>query len=138
MEFNQPKSGGAFIGSKELVGNVLLVLKVHGKETSYDALSGGDRTIAKVDAVVLDSEGNGELREDSMLSQRYIVDRLAPGDTNTLGRVVQLPAKKPGMNGAIVLEPFEPGDAELAAKWLKKHEDEAVALLAESFGATEV
>jgi len=138
MEFSQPRSGGNFISSKELIGNVLLVLKVKGKETSYDQLSGSDRDIAKVDAVVLDANGNGEFREDAMISQRYLVDRFAVGDTNVLGRVVQLPSRKPGMNGAIVLDPFEPGDADLAAKWIKAHEDKSIALLSESFGATEV
>lgn len=123
MGFNQPRSGGSYVKTADILGKLLLIRKVEKIDTRYDDMSGRERDEAHVTLVVLD----GAAEEiEGIITHQFIVNRLKAGDTDVLGRVNQLKPKKPGQNGAIVLDNFTDADTKVAQAWLDSHSDETM------------
>lgn len=117
--FNQPQSGGGFFNSKEHVGSLLLITKVH--EVYHNAMNvyqgkPAPRDEAKVDVVDLDRGDLGyQLRERITMTHPGIVNRLSTGATNILGRLTM----ETGTNGDYyALQPYEDADVDKATRWV--------------------
>lgn len=118
MEFNQPRGGGSYLGSADILDQLILILSVNKIDRRFDEMAGRERDEVHVTFVNLTGDG---VEKDGIITHKYVGDRLKQGDTNVLGRVVQLPAKRPGQNGAIILDRFSDEDAKLASDWIKKN-----------------
>jgi hypothetical protein len=117
MEFTQPRGGGSYVKSGDILDQLILVLDVRKIESRYDEMAGRERDEAHVTFAILPDGA----ATDSIITNKYVVDRFKVGDKNVLGRVVQLPAKKPGQNGAIILDRYTDEDVKAAGKWLKSN-----------------
>lgn len=129
MGFNQPRSGGSYIKTADVLGKLLLIRNVDKIDTRYDEMSQRERDEAHVTLVVLDGDAS---EVEGIITHQFIVNRLKAGDKDVLGRVVQLKPKKPGQNGAIVLDNFTDADAKVAQAWIDAHDetvDEALSIL---------
>jgi hypothetical protein len=121
-DFNQPSSGGGFFESKNAVGHLILITKVHQiyhNPTNVYAGKPQPRDEAKVDLVDLDAPGQDH-RERITITHPGLVNRLTEGATNVLGRIGQVPTENG--NPAYVLNAHEGQDVMRAQQWVQMYE----------------
>lgn len=117
--FNQPQAGGGFFDTKNHVGSLVLITKVHEVyHNSMNVYQGkpAPRDEAKVDIVDLDQDG--VLRERITLTHPGLVNRLSTGATNILGRITQEPTSD-GQNYYYALQGYEETDVPRATQWVQ-------------------
>lgn len=118
-EFAQPGTGGGYFISKDALGHLILITQVHDVYHNPTNVYRGivqPRDEAKVDYVDLDS-WDKELHERVIMTHPGLVNRLATGKTNILGRVSEQPTKD-GNNTFYALDPHEDADVQRAKAWL--------------------
>lgn len=119
-EFNQPTGGGGFFATKDAVGHLVLITKVHEVYHNAANIYQGKlqpRDEAKVDIVDLD--GDELLGEGMILTHPGLVNKLRAGATNVLGRITQEPTKD-GLNVYYNLSPYQDDDTLQAQMWIEK------------------
>jgi hypothetical protein len=121
--FQQPASGGGFFESKNALGHLVLITKVHSITQVTDTYGGVARLVDEVvmDLVDLDAidpqTGQPAHRERVKNQHVGIVNRLTVGKELVLGRIGQV--QTANGNTTFVLQPFdEATDAPRAAAWV--------------------
>lgn len=120
VEFNQPTGGGGFFATKNAVGHLVLITKVHDVYHNAANVYQGKlqpRDEAKVDIVDLD--GDGLLGEGMILTHPGLVNKLRAGASNVLGRITEEPTKD-GSNTYYNLSPYQDDDPLQAQMWIEK------------------
>lgn len=120
--FNQPSSGGGFFESKNHIGHLVLITKVHDVYHNPSNVYQGKlqpRDEAKVDVVDLD--GDQVLRERVIMTHPGLVNKLVAGSTNVLGRIGQVPTKD-GQNVFFNLDRYEDADVPRAQAWVNAYQ----------------
>lgn len=110
--FSQPTSSGGFFKPADANGHLILITTVHEITKRYDDLRKQEMDNATVDLVDLDAPGQ-ELQERIVVSHPAIVNRLAAGDTMTLGRIGQVSTKSGFQAWALL--PFNEGTDDVRA-----------------------
>ena len=119
--FNQPAAGGGFFDSKNHVGHLVLITKVHevyhNPNNAYQGKP-SPRDEAKVDVVDLD--GDQEIREGIVMTHPGLVNKLRTGAENVLGRITEEPL--PNGNTFFNLAGFAEGDVSKAQQWVQQYQ----------------
>ena len=133
--FHQPSGQGDFFKCADRIDHLILFVKVHSTKMRYDELREEDSPIAQADVVDL-SEPDAVLQKGMSIGDFYVAGKLIAGQEYVLGRIRQLPPKRAGWKGAIILDNFEDDDVVIAAKWVDAHKADKFQAPAETVGAT--
>lgn len=125
FDFNQPGAsdgggGGGFVYVKpaEVMGHLLLILKVHSN--SGEQLNRFNDTEVRAVVDFVDLDGDQTVVHNAVFTARYISNRFPAGGTNILGRVAKGPANDKG-KPANVFNGFNDADRKQAAEWVAKN-----------------